>query len=60
MFPRFSGVGLLDELPGDVVPRKGRCEAIVVIASEGLSVQLATRLRGVSGSGCYQWRGRAR
>jgi putative transposase len=30
-----------------------------VIAAEGLPVQLATRVLGVSESGYYEWRGRA-
>jgi putative transposase len=36
-----------------------RYEAIAVIAGEGLPVQLATRVVGVSESGFYGWRGRA-
>jgi hypothetical protein len=36
-----------------------RYEAITVIASQGLPVQLATRVLGVSESGYYEWRGRA-
>src|SRR5215467_1908982 len=36
-----------------------RYEAIGVIASEGLPVQLATRVLRVSESGYYEWRGRA-
>jgi hypothetical protein len=35
-----------------------RFEAIAVMASEGLPVQVATRVLGVSESGYYEWRGR--
>lgn len=45
------------ELFGDVVPPR-RYEAIAVIATEALPVQLASRVLGVSESGYYEWRRR--
>jgi hypothetical protein len=47
------------ELLGKVVPPRRRFEAIAVMAAEGLPVQLATRVLGVSQSGYYATRTRA-
>ena len=46
------------ELLGEVVPPKRRYEAIAVMASEKLSVQLACRVLEVAESGFYEWRSR--
>jgi hypothetical protein len=41
------------ELIGKLLPPKRRYEAIAVMAGQGLPVQLATRVLGVSESGYY-------
>ena len=58
-----AGERIGDSPPGGGAARrcgvpKRRYEAIAVITAEGLPVQLATRVLGVSESGYYEWRGR--
>jgi hypothetical protein len=45
------------ELLKEVAARKGRYEAIAVMASHRLPIQMACRVLGAAESGYYEWRG---